>query len=104
MDGVANSSTAHQWKTTGHHNQGHWLDVVFISRYRVDKVRLKQLNATYKQMKDVQIQFGDLTTVDVSSSKLISCNHLIYARHVSGALPFLHTPEIQKYFMYYMFL
>ena len=81
VDGLADSQPAHQWQTHGHHNPGQWLHIHFNKIYRVNKIRLKQLEIAYKQIKDLKIDFNPSSTVRVQccfildssiSSKLFS--------------------------------
>ena len=61
VDGVANGSTGHQWITQSSHAYGEWFIVTFVTPFRVNKARLKQVDATHKQIKTLGVSF---TTTD----------------------------------------
>ena len=51
----------HSWATGDPVEQ--WVDINFIKKYRVDKIRIKQLFGTdYKQIKDVGVVFHSSNT------------------------------------------
>ena len=57
VDGIADGTDSHQWKTAAHHNSGHWFSIAFEKAFRVNKIRFKQLSTDFKQIKDININF-----------------------------------------------
>ena len=71
VDGVANGSTGHQWITQSSHAYGEWFIVTFVTPFRVNKARLKQVDATHKQIKTLAVSFTATDEFWLSVSTLI---------------------------------